>query len=120
MLHSVEIKAYKKWLIITVIKFGPKIKSVGTGLLFSDFNKLDLQISEDAMIILKDNLNLNLAKPDPVLEIMGTNRIWWASNQSIIIPPNEYFHIYTIPRHTVCPNNDIDEKIKKIIDEKNI
>jgi len=119
MSHSVEIKAYKKWLIITVVKPGPKIKTIGTGLLFSDFNKLDLLISDEALAILKDNLNLNLSKPDPVLEIIGTNRIWWASNQNIIIPPNEYFHIYTIPRYTPGPNN-IDDNIKNIIDNKNI
>lgn len=117
MTHSVEIKAYNRWLIVTVIQYGVKIKSVGTGLLFSDFNRNDLQISDEAMSILKDNINMNIDKKDPVLEIIAMDRIWWASTQGIIIPPNEHFHIYTIPHHTMC-KNDVDEQIKKAIDEK--
>lgn len=115
--HSVEIKTYNKWLIITVLQYGTKLKSIGTGLLFSDFNRLDLQISEDALNIIRDNLNQNIEKKDPVMEIIAIDRIWWASPQGIIIPPNEYFHIYTIPVHTVC-DNAVDDAIKKIIDEK--
>jgi len=115
--HSVEINAYKKWLIITVLDYGIKIKNIGTGLLFSGFNKFDLHISDDALVILKDNLNLNIEKKDPVLEIIAMDRMWWASSQGIIIPPHEYFHIYTIPQFTKC-DNTVDEEIKKIIDNK--
>lgn len=115
--HAVEITEYNKWLIITVRNFGPKIKLVGTGLLFSDFNRNDLFISNDAITIIKDNLNLNTDKKDPVMEIIATNRIWWASTQGLLIPPDEYFHIYTIPLHTTCKNN-VDEKIKNSIDNK--
>ena len=117
MKHSVEIKAYNRWLIVTVIQNGLKLKSVGTGLLFSDFNRYDLHISDEAMAILKDNIMLNIDKKDPVLEIIAMDRIWWASQQGIIIPPNEHFHVYTIPHHTIC-KNDVDEKIKNVIDEK--
>lgn len=115
--HTVEIKEYNKWLIVTVLDYGPKIKTLGIGTLFSDFNKNDLHISLNALNIIKDNLNQNIDKKDPVLEIISFNRIWWESDKGIIIPPNEIFHIYTIPLHTIC-NNDIDEKIKNIIDNK--
>lgn len=108
--HTLEIKAYNKWLILTILTSGPKLKQIGTGLLFSDFNKFDLQISDEALVIIKDNLNLNFDKTEPVLEIISKDRIWWASRQGIIIPPNEIYHIHTIPLHTIC-NNVIDEKI---------
>jgi len=117
--HTVEIKEYNKWLIITILNYNIKIKNVGVGLLFSDFNRNDLHISSEALSVLKDNLNVNIQHKDPVLEIISMDRMWWASNQGIIIPPNEYFHIYTIPNHTLC-KNDIDEKIKNIIDNKKI
>jgi len=117
MTHSVEIKTHNKWLIITVLQYGTKLKSIGTGILFSGFNRLDLHISEDALDIIRDNINQNIEKKDPVMEIIATDRMWWASSQGIIIPPNEYFHIYTIPLHTTC-NNTVDDEIKKIIDQK--
>lgn len=112
--HTLEIKEYNGWLILTLLNKGPKIKSVGTGLLFSDFNKLDLLISLEALNIIKDNLAKNFDKKDPVLEIIGIDRIWWASNKGIIIPPNEIYHIYTIPMHTIV-DNIVDNNIKKII-----
>jgi hypothetical protein len=115
--HTVEIKEYKRWLIVTVLDYGFKIKEVGTGLLFSNFNRLDLKISDEAIAIIRDNLNANLEKKEPVLEIIATDRIWWASRQGIIIPPNEIYHIYTMPLFTKC-ENAVDEKIKTIIDAK--
>lgn len=113
--HTLEIKTYKKWLIITVLQTGPKLKTIGVGTLFSDFNKWDLQISEEALAIITDNLNCNFDKVEPVLEIISTDRIWWASNRGILIPPNEVYHVHTIPLHTTC-NNTIDEKLINIID----
>jgi hypothetical protein len=115
--HTVEIKEYKRWLIVTVLDYGFKIREVGTGLLFSNFNRLDLKISDEAMAIIRDNLNANLEKKEPVLEIIATDRIWWASRQGIIIPPGEIYHIYTMPLFTKC-ENAVDEKIKTIIDAK--
>lgn len=115
--HTLEIKEYKKWLIITVLEYGAKIRNLGTGTLFFNFNRNDLQISLDAYGILKDNIKKNMDQKDPVMEIISYDRIWWASDKGIIIPPNEIFHIFTIPMHTTC-NNDVDEKIKKIIDDK--
>jgi hypothetical protein len=115
MKHTIEIKAYKKWLIITVLNYGIKLKSIGTGLLFADFNRHDLKISDEAVAILKDNLNTNFEKKDPVLEIISTDRMWWASKRGIIIPPNEIYHIHTIPLYTTC-DNVVDEEIKKNID----
>jgi hypothetical protein len=114
--QTVTIKEYKGWLVLTLLNNGPKIKGVGTGILFSNFNKWDLYISDKALSIITDNLNKNLDKKEPVLEIIAMDRLWWASKQGIIIPPNEIYHIYTIPLFTKC-DNEVDEKIKITIDK---
>lgn len=115
MKHLVEIKEYNKWLIVKVINKSIKIKHIGTGILFSDFTQFDLKISEEALGILKNNLKNNLLTNNPVLEIITKDKMWWSSNTGIIIPPNEIFHIFELPYHTLC-NNIIDNELKKIID----
>lgn len=115
-IHSLEIKTYEGYLILKVNKT-PKIKFIGLGSLLADFNRFDVKISDEALNILKDslnNLNINLQKENPSLEILSETRIWWPSNQGIIIPPNELMHIYAIPVHTTI-SNDIDEQLKNII-----
>ena len=119
MIHLVEIKEYNKWLIIKVINKSIKLKHIGTGILFSGFNQFDLKISNEALVIIKDNIKKNLSVENPVLEIITKDKIWWASNTGIIIPPNEIFHIFEIPNHLICENN-IDDELKKTIDNAKI
>jgi len=114
--HTIEIKEFNNWLIIKVLDYGPKIKYIGTGLLFSDFNKNDLLISQEALNILSNNLG-KINNEIPVLEIINFDKIFWQSDKGIIIPPNEIIHVYTIPYFTLC-NNNIDDKIIEIINNK--
>lgn len=115
--HTLEIKSYNDWLILKLIPT-PKIKYIGIGTMLSDFNKFDVLISDEALKILKNNLNKDLDKTDPALEILSEEKIWWASTSGILIKPNELIHIYTIPYHTYV-NNDVDEELKKIIKQNN-
>lgn len=119
--HSLEINEYRGWLIITVTGMGAtgfaKMKPVGIGTLFSNFNKLDVRISKNALSIITENLTKNKEQRDPVLEIIAKDRIWWASTQGIIIPPKEIFNIYEIPLHTEC-ENVVDQKVRDAIDNQ--
>lgn len=115
--HTAEILEYNNWLIIKLIN-SPKLKIVGVGTLLSNINSKDLKISISALNILKANLNVNLNKENPALEILSETSIWWASiNNGIIIPPNELLHVYTIPTHSICENK-IDDDIKMFINKQ--
>lgn len=111
--HTLEIKSYEGWLIIKVINT-PKLKNIGLGSMLSDFNKFDVKISDDALSIIKSKLNTDMDLNNPALEILSETKIWWASSNGLLIPPNELIHIYNIPIHTYC-SNDIDEELKNII-----
>jgi len=112
-IHVIEIREYNNYLIITLIdNKTPKLQYVGAGLMLQKFNDNDVKISPQALNLLIKNLgNKHI---DPALEIISRDKIWWASKNGIIIPPNELINVFVIPYHTVC-DNDIDEKIKKIL-----
>lgn len=116
-IHSIEIKEYNGWLLISIIHLSPKIKFVGIGTMLSDFNINDLLISKEALSILSKNIGNSHV--EPALEIIRKDCIWWASKKGILIPPNELLNVYNIPHHTIC-DNIIDIEIKKHIDNVQI
>ncbi len=115
--HTLEILEYNNWIIIKLNKYTPKLRNIGEGLILSDFNKFDVKISPEALSILNKNINKNIDKENPVLEIISNDRIAWLSKTGIIIPPNEIFHIFDIPYHTEC-ENIVDEEVKKTINNQ--
>ena len=112
-IHAIEIREYNNYLIITLIDDKtPKLQYVGSGLMLNSFNQNDIKISPQALNILIKNLGNKY--PDPALEIISKDKMWWASKKSIIIPPDELINVFVIPYHITC-DNDIDEKIKKVL-----
>ena len=112
---SIEIRSYKGWLILKLVSTTPKLKIVGNGTSLINFNRNDVHISPQALSILNSNIGCNLKEPYPALEVLSENTLWWASiDNGIIIPNNTVMHIHVLPVHTQCDNN-IDDKIKEII-----
>lgn len=115
----IEIREYNGYLLIKVNKIKtPKLNYIGTGTLFTGFNKEDLGISKEALHLLKTKNDIK-SNEEPVLEMIGENKLYFASNKSIIIPPNEIFKNYNIPKHTVIDNN-IDDVLKEQLNKKNV
>ena len=114
---TLEIVEFNGYLIIKLLDNGPKIKIVGNGTMISNFNNLDVSISLEAILILQKNLLIDINKPDPALEIISKDKIWWSAlNKGIIIQPNELIHIHCIPFYTVC-ENIVDDKLKNILNK---
>jgi hypothetical protein len=113
---TLRITTYKGYLILTLMDRGPKTKHVGIGTMLSDFNQRDVLISKKALEIIESNMSVNLDRPEPVLEVIAADRMWWSSTNGIIIPPNEIYHVYAIPHHTLC-DNVIDFKLKDVLDK---
>lgn len=114
---TLKITAHKGYLILTLMNKGPKVKAFGVGTMLSNFNDADVYISEEALVILKNNVMQNMQLKDPVLEIIAKDRLWWSSTTGIIIPPGELLHLYVLPHHTMCAN-EVDHKLKELIDGK--
>ena len=113
---TLEIVEFNGYLIIKLLDDnGPKIKLVGTGTMISNFNHWDIAISKEALAILEKNLLQNINKPDPAMEIIAQDKIWWSAiKKGIIIQPNELIHIHCIPFHSICENS-VDDKLKNIL-----
>lgn len=111
---TIQIKEYKGYFIIT-INTTPKLNYLGTGVVLTDFNIKDLEISKEVLDIF--NLNLKQINKDiPVLEVLSKNRIWINTKSNTIIKTDEPFNIFEIPYHTIC-TNDIDDKLKEQLDK---
>lgn len=111
--HIIEIKEYNNYLIVTLIdKKTPKMKFVGAGVMLTNFNGNDIKISPQALNILIKNIGNTYA--DPAFEIISKDKLWWAGKNGIIIPPDELINVFILPHHTVC-DNEIDEKLKKVL-----
>jgi hypothetical protein len=113
---TLRITTYKKYIILTLLDRGPKVKPVGSGTLLSDFNESDVLISAEALDVLKDNVMRNLQEPEPTLEIIAKDKLWWVGQTGLIIPPGEIIHIHVMPYHTICENL-VDSKLKEFIDK---
>ncbi len=116
--HTLEIKSYNDWLILTLVNNGPKVKQIGIGTMVSGFNENDILISPEALLLLKKNIG-NTHK-DPAFEIISKDNIWWASYRGIIIPPNELLNVFFIPHHKTCDNTLDEEILKKLKNNTNI
>lgn len=113
-MHSLEIKEYKQYLIIKLVKRTPKINLVGAGTSLINFNKNDLHISKEAAELLKSKVAQFNNELGPVMEIMSSSNLWYTGYKGLIIPPNEVVHIYEMPVYTEC-DNEIDEVLKNTL-----
>ena len=111
---TIQIKMYRNYFICT-INTTPKLNYLGTGVVLTDFNMYDLEISQDVLDIFNSRLK-HINKDTPVLEVLSKNRIWINTKSNTIIDINESMNIIDIPYHTIC-SNDIDTTLKEQIDK---
>lgn len=113
--HTINICAYKGYLICTVNNT-PKLIPTGIGSVLSNFNKKDVQISNEALIILRGNIIAPIITKDVIgLKIFSKSKIYWSSKGNIIVHKND-IAVYDIPVHTIV-DNIIDSKIKEQLDK---
>jgi hypothetical protein len=116
MKGTIKILYYNGYLILSVIE-SIKLSNKGIGTNLSNFNSKDVNISIDALDILKTYLDKPKYDKELALEIISKTNIWWANNnkQGIIIPLIEGgINVYTLPIYTIC-SNVIDDKLKEIL-----
>ncbi len=109
----IEIKEYKGYLILKLITKSHNLRTVGVGCMLSNIKTTDIGISEEAYKVLYTHIGNTYA--NPALEVISPSKMWWASQDGLIIDPSTQVNIFAIPNKTVC-DNEIDEKIKTLID----
>lgn len=113
--YTLKICAYKNYLICTTYDT-PKRNIVGIGTSLINFNKNDVHISPEALILLKNGITKDTGKlvQNTGLIIYNKTKLFWASYDNIILNIKDAT-IYDIPIHTEIVN-DVDDKIKKQLD----
>lgn len=112
--YSIKICAYKNYLICT-LNDTPKLMVYEKYSSLFNFNKKDLLISPEALLIIK-NAMLNVNNDELYgIRIINKNKIIIASTKNIIINKSDV-QTFALPIHTVCENN-VQEELKKEIDK---
>ena len=114
--YTLKICAYKDYLICTTYET-PKRRIVGMGTSLINFNKNDVHISQEALILLKSRITKYTSDiiQNTGLIIYNKSKIFWASYDNLILNKKDVV-AYDIPIHTEI-ENDVDEAIKKQLDE---
>lgn len=109
----IEIKEYKGYLILKRITTSVNLRTVGVGSMLSNIKANDVGISDEAYKVLYTHVGNTYS--NPALEAISPAKIWWASQDGLIIDPTSAVNIFAMPNRTAC-DNDVDEKIKTLID----
>lgn len=115
---TIRICSHKDHIILTLLDpRSSKLVERGIGQSLSGFNRLDVEMSGEAAILLTGMKAKSSEDGAIAMECLNKYNIWWMSKKGgIIIPINDAsINVFELPAHTVI-DNVVDPKIVELIE----